>query len=49
MAASRDERPDGLSEMHRKRRGRNIALALALGGLMVLFYVVSIIKMGGGQ
>jgi hypothetical protein len=47
MAANRDERPDGLSEMHRKRRGRNIALALALGGLMVLFYVVSIIKMGG--
>jgi hypothetical protein len=47
MAASRDERPGGLSEMHRKRRGRNIALALALCGLMVLFYVITIVKLGG--
>jgi hypothetical protein len=48
MADGRDERSGGLSEMHRKRRWRNIALALVLGGLMVLFYVITIVKMGGG-
>jgi hypothetical protein len=32
--------------MHRKRRGRNIALLIVLGGLVVLFYVITIVKMG---
>jgi hypothetical protein len=36
------------SEMHRRRRRRskNIALGLVLFGLVVLFYVVAIVKMG---
>lgn len=41
-----------LTEAQRKsRRNRNIALALALGALVVLFYAVTIIKMvpGAGQ
>ncbi|MEQ8710224.1 MAG: hypothetical protein RIC36_14625 [Rhodospirillales bacterium] len=34
------------SEMHRSRRGKNIALGLALVGFCVLFYVITIAKMG---
>ena len=39
-----------LTEAQRKsRRGRNIALGFALAGLVVLFYVVTLIKFGGGM
>ncbi len=31
----------------RSRRGRNIALGLLLAGLVVLFYIITIIKIGG--
>ena len=37
-----------LSRMHRTRRGRNIAIALLLVGLVVLFYVITIVRLGGG-
>jgi hypothetical protein len=30
----------------RSRRARNIAIALSVGGLVVLFYVVTIFKLG---
>jgi hypothetical protein len=30
----------------RSRRARNIAIAVAVGGLVVLFYVVTIFKLG---
>ncbi len=36
------------SEMHRQQRGKNIALAAVLFGMVVLFYVVAIVKMSGG-
>jgi predicted nucleic acid-binding Zn ribbon protein len=32
----------------RRRRSRNIAIALVLAGLVVLFYVVTIVKLGPG-
>ncbi|MBB2840783.1 UNVERIFIED_ORG: hypothetical protein GGE64_004560 [Rhizobium etli] len=32
----------------KSRRNRNIALGLVLAGLVVLFYVMAIVKMGGG-
>ncbi len=35
-------------QMHRQRRGRNIALAVFLVGLCVLFFVLTIVKMKGG-
>jgi hypothetical protein len=35
------------SEMHRRQRGKNIALGLVLFGFVVLFYVVAIVKIGG--
>ncbi len=33
-------------EQKRRRRARNIAIALALGALVLLFYVLTIIKVG---
>ncbi|MCF3640157.1 hypothetical protein LXM94_09265 [Rhizobium sp. TRM95111] len=33
----------------KSRRGRNIALALTLGGLVVLFYIVTLVKFAGGM
>ncbi|MEQ9638486.1 MAG: hypothetical protein RIM84_00550 [Alphaproteobacteria bacterium] len=36
-----------LSDRHRQKRGRNFALAGVLVLLVVLFFVVSIVKMGG--
>jgi len=39
-----------LSEAQKKsRRGRNIALGLVLAGLVVLFYAITIIKVGSGH
>lgn len=32
--------------LDRRKRKRSIAIALALGALVVLFYVVTIVKMG---
>jgi hypothetical protein len=39
--------PDEKAEFQRRRRGRNIALALVLVGLAVLFYLITIAKMAG--
>jgi len=35
-------------EQKKKRRSRSIAIALALAALVVLFYVVTVIKLGPG-
>ena len=35
-------------EQKRRRRARSIAIALALGVLAVLFYIVTIVKLGPG-
>ena len=37
-----------MSDMHRKRRGRNIALLCAIFALAALFYVMSIVRMSDG-
>ncbi|OJU59751.1 MAG: hypothetical protein BGO08_01070 [Altererythrobacter sp. 66-12] len=37
--------PEEEQQLKRARRGRNIALALVLVGLVVLFYAISIVKM----
>lgn len=31
------------------RRGRNIAIAVTLAGLVVLFYVITLVKFAGGM
>ncbi|MBB6482980.1 MULTISPECIES: hypothetical protein [Rhizobium] len=39
-----------LTEAQKKsRRGRNIALGLVLAGLVILFYAITIIKVGSGH
>jgi len=35
------------SETHRRQRGKNLAMLVVLVGLVVLFYVVAIVRMGG--
>lgn len=45
-----ENEPNGIvltEEQKRRRRGRSVAIAVALGVLVVLFYVVTIFKMGG--
>jgi hypothetical protein len=34
-------------ERQRRRKMRSIAIALALGGLVVLFYVATLVRLGG--
>lgn len=35
------------SDMHRRRRSRNIALGLALAGWVVVIFLVSLVKVSG--
>lgn len=46
-----DDKEDGIrltEEQKRRRRSRSIAIALVLAFLVVLFYVITIFKMGVG-
>jgi len=46
-----DDRDNGIvltEEQKRRRRARSIALALVLGALVLLFYVLTIVKLGPG-
>jgi hypothetical protein len=42
------ESPEAAAARAKARRGRSIALALALGLFAVIFYVLTIVKMGPG-
>jgi hypothetical protein len=44
---SKAERRKKGSEMHRRQRGKNIAVLLLLVGMVALFYVLTIVRMGG--
>tara|TARA_B100000497_G_C7276965_1_gene192646 strand:- start:231 stop:350 length:120 start_codon:yes stop_codon:yes gene_type:complete len=35
-----------LHEEHKKRKGRNFTLAAILGGLVFLFFMVTLVKLG---
>ncbi|WP_306027084.1 hypothetical protein [Stappia sp. MMSF_3263] len=35
-------------EQKRRQRGRSVAIGLALAGLVLLFYVITLVKMGPG-
>ena len=43
----RDDDGHGPEDRQRRLRNRNLAVAAVLGALVVLFYVVAIVKMGG--
>jgi high-affinity K+ transport system ATPase subunit B len=45
---SNDQAPMQLTEeQKRSRRSRNIALGIIIAGLVVLFYVITVVKLGG--
>jgi hypothetical protein len=39
--------PKTAEEMQAMRKGRNVALLLAIAGLAVLFFVLTIVRIGG--
>ena len=45
----RDLQPKGRSQMHRRQRSKNIAVMLVLVGMVALFYVLTIVRMGGSH
>ncbi len=46
--AGQDEGIKLTDEQRKKRRSRSIAIAAVLGALVVLFYIVTIVKLGPG-
>lgn len=46
--ADHDGKRDAQNERRRRLRSRNLTLLLVLGGLALLFYVITIVRMGGG-
>lgn len=51
MSENNDQKTDpemDKEEFMRRRKRKNLALGLTVGGLILLIYVVSIIRMGGG-
>ena len=47
----RGDRSNGIvltEEQKRRRRARSVAIALVLGGLVLLFYAITIVKLGPG-
>ncbi len=49
MAADepRDENAENEIERRRRQRNRSIAIGLALGALVLLFYLATIVRLGG--
>jgi hypothetical protein len=43
-----EPRPMLSADLIRQRRGRNLALLAALVGFVVLIYLLSLVKLGGG-
>jgi hypothetical protein len=44
-----DGQSDGIvltEEQKRRRRARSLAIALVLGGLVLLFYIITIVRLG---
>ena len=41
--------PKTASEMQRMRKGRNIIILGIIAGLVVLFYVLTLVKIGGAS
>jgi hypothetical protein len=39
----------GVDDRHRQQRAKNWALLVVLVGLVALFYVITIVRIGGGQ
>jgi hypothetical protein len=44
--AEKDDKQGAKSEMHRRQRAKNWAMLAALVGLVILFYVIAVVRMG---
>lgn len=49
MTAPQPRQRETESAMRKRVRGRNLALCGVLAGLVVLFYVLTVVRMGGGS
>jgi hypothetical protein len=47
VADERDEELERELERRRRQRYRSIAIALVLGALVILFYIATIVRLGG--
>ena len=47
MALAMNEMSDDERERRKRQRMRSLAIALALGALVALFYIATIVRMGG--
>jgi len=47
MDPNDQRRRPGSSEVHRAKRGKNLAVLAALLGFIVLIYFVAVVRMGG--
>ncbi len=48
MSAMEDDRVDMTEAQRKARRSRSVAIGLALAALVVLFYVITLVKLGPG-
>ena len=48
MSAMEDERVQLTDKQRKARRSRSVAIGLALAALVILFYVVTVVKLGPG-
>ena len=46
---SRSRQPKTANEMQQMRRKRNLALLAIIAGLVLLFYVLTLVKVGGAS
>ena len=46
--AEDDEKGRFPSEMHKRQRSKNLTMLAVLVGLVALFYVLALVRMGGG-
>ena len=46
--AGKDGKRHYRSEMHRRQRSKNLTMLAVLAGLVILFYVITLVRMGGG-
>ena len=47
MSLMADERRPGDSDMHRRQRAKNLVMAGFLLALVVIFFILSLVRMGG--
>ena len=47
MSVMADERRPGDSDMHRRQRSKNLVVASFLLALVVIFFILTLVRMGG--